>query len=113
MSRVLLVSEARRRLPELLRSVARGHAPYLIGSRGQAQAVIAAVGAVNQTKRRELVGLIKVVGDAEELTRPSSELARQIGRSVAATARLAEDAGAETPAPKRRSRSRPGRASKT
>jgi prevent-host-death family protein len=113
MSRVLLVSEARRRLPELLRSVAGGHAPYLIGSRGQAQAVIAAVGAVTETTRRELVGLIEVVGDAEQLARSSAELAREIGRSVAATARLVDEPGDELAAPKRRSRSRPRRVGKT
>jgi hypothetical protein len=75
--------------------------------------VIAAVGAVQQTRRRELVGLIEVVGDAEELARPSAELAREIGRSVAATARLVENPGGELAAPKRPSRSRPRRAGKT
>jgi hypothetical protein len=85
----------------------------LIGARGRPQAVIAAAGAVSQSTRRPLVGLIEVIGDAEELAGPSRELARELRRSVAATARLTEGAGGELPAPKRRSRSRPQRAGKT
>lgn len=85
--KVLPIGEARRRLPELVRKIAEGHAPVAIGRRGRSEAVLAPPESVAApVRRRPLQGLMKIVGTPDDLERGRAELRRDIERSLARTA---------------------------
>jgi prevent-host-death family protein len=87
--KVIPVAEARRRLPELLRKVAQGHAPITIGRRGRPEGVLASAGAVaTLTARRPLAGRVRVVGGSDALDRGGAELRAEIEASLDRTARF-------------------------
>ena len=86
---VLPIGEARRRLPELVRKVAAGHAPILIGRRGRCEAILAPAAAARDTVvRRPLQGLVEVVGTWKDVERAQGDIRRDIAASLDRTARL-------------------------
>jgi len=100
--KVLPIGEARRRLPELVRRIADGHAPVAIGRRGRPEAVLAPPGSVTTpTRRRPLRGLMKIVGTPDDLERGRAELRRDIEHSLERTAATLVE-----PGPSRRRRAR-------
>jgi len=85
---VLPIGEARRRLPELVRKVAGGHAPIAIGRRGRCEAILAAAALEPKAVvRRPLQGLVEIIG-AEDWEGASAEIRNDIDRSLERTARL-------------------------
>ncbi len=67
---VLPIGEARRRLPDLVRKVAAGHPPVLIGRRGRAEAAIVAPSSIEKpVERRSLQGRMRIVGSVEDFER--------------------------------------------
>jgi len=86
---VLPIGEARRRLPELVRKVAGGHAPILIGRRGRCEAILAPAAAARDTVvRRPLQGLVEIVGAWKDIARAQLDIRREIAASLDRTARL-------------------------
>ncbi|MEK6608793.1 MAG: type II toxin-antitoxin system Phd/YefM family antitoxin [Myxococcota bacterium] len=99
--KVLPIGDARRRLPELVRKVAAGHAPITIGLRGRPQAVLASPAAVRtDATRRPLVGLVTLVGSADALDREGTRLRGELEASLDRTARSIEEARARTRPPR-------------
>src|SRR5262245_21572458 len=66
MSSVLSISAARRRLPELVRKVVRGHPPIAIGRRGKVEAMIVTPANISSPPRKALRGLIDLVDQGLE-----------------------------------------------
>src|SRR5262245_43224705 len=92
--KVLPIGGARRRLPELVRRVAEGHATVAIGRRGRCEAVLVAPGvAERRLERRSLIGLVEVVGTPDDLDRGRAELRREIDVSLERTARMLTEDG--------------------
>jgi len=87
--KVLPIGEARRRLPELVRQLAGGHAPIAIGRRGRCEAILAPATGVGHTPvRRPLQGLVEIVGTWEDVERARDEIRQEIERSLDRTARI-------------------------
>lgn len=85
---VIPMAEARRRLPELVRKVAEGHAPIAIGRRGRMEAVIARAGTPEPVAKRPLRGLIRIMGGGDSLERANEDLRRVVEESLERTALL-------------------------
>jgi prevent-host-death family protein len=85
--KVLPMSEARRRLPELVRKVRAGHPPIAIGRRGRAEAVLSRASSTAPT-RRPLVGMVELVGSWDQAERASQDLGADIERGLEETERL-------------------------
>jgi len=104
--RTLPIGEARRRLPELVRKVASGHAPIPIGRRGRCEAILSPPAmASDAIARRPLQGLVQIVGSWQDVERAREDIRREIEASLVRTARLIKGDLAR-PA-KRRRRGRP------
>ncbi|TMB18631.1 MAG: type II toxin-antitoxin system Phd/YefM family antitoxin [Deltaproteobacteria bacterium] len=100
---VLPIGEARRRLPELVRKVAGGHAPILIGRRGRCEAILAAAaGARDAVVRRPLEGLVEIVGAWKDVERAQEEIRNEIAASLDRTARLIAGKPPKRPTRRRR-----------
>jgi prevent-host-death family protein len=103
--KVLAIGEARKRLPELVRKVAEGHAPIPIGRRGRCEAVLApASGAAISVRRRPLQGLVEIVGSWSDVERAQKVLRRRIEVSLDRTARLIAGEPFRVPVRRRRRR---------
>jgi prevent-host-death family protein len=85
--KVLPMSEARRRLPELVRRVVGGQPPIVIGRRGRAEALLSRA-PVEAPVRRSLVGLVEVIASDDELEAAHAQLRGDIDRGLAETERL-------------------------
>lgn len=99
---VLPIGEARRRLPELVRRVARGGGPVRIGRRGRCEAMLVSAGAEHErTTRRPLGGLAEILGSWDDLIRAEDDIRRDVDASLERTARLIDGREAR---PRRRRR---------
>jgi prevent-host-death family protein len=88
---VLPIAEARRRLPELVRKVAEGHPPFVLGRRGRPEAVLTGPAlAERTTPLRPLVGLIEILGSWEEVEKAEERLRAAVAESLDRTARELE-----------------------
>ncbi len=100
---VLPISEARRRLPELVRKVAAGHAPVAIGRRGRCEAMLAAAGvARGAIARKPLQGLIEILDSWEDVERTQADIRANLGESLDRTARLISGKASPSTEPRRR-----------
>ena len=98
----LPIGEARKRLPELVRKVASGHAPIPIGRRGRCEVILApAAMAADAVARRPLQGLVQIVGSWDEVKQTRRAIRREIEASLERTARLIAG-GPPTPGRSRR-----------
>lgn len=87
--KALPIGEARKRLPELVRRVAKGHQPVAIGRNGRPEVMLVAVGATTlAVERHPLRGLIEIVGSERDLERSQQQLRSDIHTSLEQTARL-------------------------
>jgi len=79
----LPIGEARKRLPELVRKVASGHAPIPIGRRGRCEVILApAAMAADAVARRPLQGLVQIVGSWDEVKQTRRAIRRDIEASL-------------------------------
>ena len=100
---VLPIGEARRRLPELVRKVASGHAPIMIGRRGRCEAVLAPAAAARDTvARRPLQGLVEIIGRWKDVEQAREDIRKEIEASLDRTARLIAGKPAKGSARRRR-----------
>ncbi len=82
------MAEARRRLSQLVRKIANGHAPIPIGRRGKVEAVLVSPEmATAPAPLKPLRGLLKIVGSPEDLDRGFEEISRLLNESEERTAR--------------------------
>lgn len=102
--KVLPIGEARRRLPELVRSLARGgQPPITIGRRGKPEAILTSAVPERRPEKKPLRGLIELLSDWEDVGQTESELREERARSVLRTEREIEE---EPPKPRRAKRRR-------
>jgi prevent-host-death family protein len=85
--KVVPMSEARRRLPELVRKVLAGHPPIAIGRRGHAEAVLSRA-SKKAPVRRPLVGMVELVGSWDEVEQAGQDIRADIERGLEETGRL-------------------------
>lgn len=87
--RALPIGEARRRLPELVRRVAQGHRPVVIGRGGRPEVMLVPAGAATTAvTRRPLQGLVEIVGNERDLERSRNQVRRELDASLERTVRL-------------------------